>query len=264
MAAEAGGRASRTQALDARLQRTRPRLQFAVLGAVLVTLWFGLNWIYQVVRKPTELFFPVSGVLYRLPDETWDTYESVFRKHSTSTITPAFLAALAQIEASGNPDRAHLLALVADAAAVRRVSACIQRCRHVPDHRRHVRGGAALLHPRSRRRRGRPVARYALVLVQQSVYAHGRLALGRAHLRVSRPASRAGARERADRQSHSAAEGESGSPDPSVRRRGRRALRAARPAPGCASALRRSRCARLPQPSAGYEDRVPASWQPIL
>jgi hypothetical protein len=82
---------------------TPATLQFAVLGAVLVLLWFGLNWIYQVVRKPSELFFPVSGVLYKMPAETWDTYESVFRKHSTSTISPAFLAALAQIEASGNP-----------------------------------------------------------------------------------------------------------------------------------------------------------------
>ena len=83
--------------------RTPATLQFSVLGAVLVILWFGLNWIYQVVRKPSELFFPVSGVLYKVPDETWDTYESAFRKHSTSTISPAFLAALAQIEASGNP-----------------------------------------------------------------------------------------------------------------------------------------------------------------
>jgi Transglycosylase SLT domain len=78
-------------------------LQLAVLGAVLVTLWFGLNWIYQVVRKPSELFFPVSGVLYKLPAATWDTYESAFRKHSTATIAPEFLAALAQIEAAGNP-----------------------------------------------------------------------------------------------------------------------------------------------------------------
>jgi hypothetical protein len=82
---------------------TPATLQFVVLGAVLVALWFGLNWIYQVVRKPSELFFPVSGVLYKMPAETWDTYESAFRKHSTSTISPAFLAALAQIEASGNP-----------------------------------------------------------------------------------------------------------------------------------------------------------------
>ena len=67
------------------------------------TISLTINWIYQVVRKPSELFFPVSGVLYRLPEETWDTYESVFRRHSTSTITPEFLAALAQVEASGNP-----------------------------------------------------------------------------------------------------------------------------------------------------------------
>jgi hypothetical protein len=83
--------------------RTPVGLQLTVLGAVLVALWFGLNWIYQVVRKPSELFFPVSGVLYRMPKETWGTYESVFRKHATSTITPEFLAAMAQIEASGNP-----------------------------------------------------------------------------------------------------------------------------------------------------------------
>jgi hypothetical protein len=86
-----------------RFGRAPTGVQFTVLAAVLVTLWFGLNWIYQVVRKPSELFFPVSGVLYKMPEETWDTYGSVFRKHSTSTITPAFLAALAQIEASGNP-----------------------------------------------------------------------------------------------------------------------------------------------------------------
>jgi hypothetical protein len=83
--------------------RAPASVQFAVLGATLIALWFGINWIYQVVRKPSELFFPVSGVLYKMPEETWDTYESAFRRHSTSTIAPEFLAALAQIEASGNP-----------------------------------------------------------------------------------------------------------------------------------------------------------------
>jgi urease accessory protein UreF len=29
---------------------TPATLQFSVLAAVLVMLWFGLNWIYQVVR----------------------------------------------------------------------------------------------------------------------------------------------------------------------------------------------------------------------
>ena len=78
-------------------------VQFAVLGAVLVALWFGINWIYQVVRKPSELFFPVSGVLYKLPEETWTPTSPRSARHSTGTITPEFLAALAQIEASGNP-----------------------------------------------------------------------------------------------------------------------------------------------------------------
>lgn len=66
-------------------------------------LWFLTNGIYQVVLKPTELFFPVSGALYKAPAQTWRSYERVFRKHSTATITPEFLAALAQVEGSGNP-----------------------------------------------------------------------------------------------------------------------------------------------------------------
>jgi hypothetical protein len=49
------------------------------------------------------LFFPVSGTLYKSPVETWDAYASIFRRHSTATMTPEFLAALAQVEGSGNP-----------------------------------------------------------------------------------------------------------------------------------------------------------------
>ncbi len=75
-----------------------------VAGAVaLVLFWLMSNWVYQVVRKPSELFFPVSGTLYKAPRETWDRYAPIFRKHSTATISPQFLAALAQVEGSGNP-----------------------------------------------------------------------------------------------------------------------------------------------------------------
>ena len=70
----------------------------AVLG-----LWLAANAVVQVARKPTELFFPVSGVLYKTPAETWSSYAPIFRAHATSTITPEFLAALAQVEATGNP-----------------------------------------------------------------------------------------------------------------------------------------------------------------
>ncbi len=74
------------------------------MGATAVfALSLTVNWTYQVVRKPTELFFPVSGTLYKTPAETWRQYESIFRRHSTRTITPELLAALAQVEGSGNP-----------------------------------------------------------------------------------------------------------------------------------------------------------------
>ena len=63
----------------------------------------GVNLVYQVIRKPTELFFFVGHRLDKEPSETWRQYGSLFRAYSTSTITPELLAALAQIESSGNP-----------------------------------------------------------------------------------------------------------------------------------------------------------------
>jgi hypothetical protein len=62
-----------------------------------------LNLIYQVVRKPAELFFPVSGALSKTPTETWREYGPLFRHHSTAVMTPELLAALAQVEGAGNP-----------------------------------------------------------------------------------------------------------------------------------------------------------------
>jgi hypothetical protein len=55
------------------------------------------------VRKPSELWFPVSGQLYKDPQETWRAYRSLFERHSTAVMTPDLLAALAQVEGSGNP-----------------------------------------------------------------------------------------------------------------------------------------------------------------
>lgn len=78
-------------------------LQVIAGAAVIIAAWFAVNWAYQVIRKPSELLFPVSGVLYKSPAETWDTYAPVFRRHSTSVMTADLLAALAQVEGSGNP-----------------------------------------------------------------------------------------------------------------------------------------------------------------
>ena len=62
-----------------------------------------VNLLYQVIRKPTELFFFVGHALDKEPAETWRQYGPLFRTSSTSTITPELLAALAQVESSGNP-----------------------------------------------------------------------------------------------------------------------------------------------------------------
>ena len=69
----------------------------------MVVLWAALNWTYQVIRKPTELFFPVAGALSKTPSETWRDYAPLFRADSTGTMTPELLAALAQGEGAGNP-----------------------------------------------------------------------------------------------------------------------------------------------------------------
>lgn len=87
-----------------RFLRTAPlTIQLVIALSAVVSVWFVVNGVYQVVLKPTELFFPVSGTLYKTPRETWSSYARIFRKHSTQTITPEFLAALAQVEGSGNP-----------------------------------------------------------------------------------------------------------------------------------------------------------------
>jgi Transglycosylase SLT domain len=75
-----------------------------LVGAVVVlAVWAAVNWMYQVIRKPAELFFPVSRALAKAPPETWRQYGSLFREHSTAVITPDLLAALAQVEGAGNP-----------------------------------------------------------------------------------------------------------------------------------------------------------------
>jgi hypothetical protein len=77
--------------------------KFIMAALIVLVLWLGINWIYQVLRKPSELFFPVSGTLYKSPAETWAEYAPIFKKFSTEVMTPDFLAAIAQVEGSGNP-----------------------------------------------------------------------------------------------------------------------------------------------------------------
>jgi hypothetical protein len=78
-------------------------VQISASAVLVVTLAIAINWLYQVGRKPTELFFPVSSALYKTPSETWQQYAPLFRKYATSVMTADLLAAIAQVEGSGNP-----------------------------------------------------------------------------------------------------------------------------------------------------------------
>ena len=92
----------------ARIARRRfravPRpLRYVLAAAGLAICLAAANLAYQVARKPTEMFWPVAGVLHKKPAETWAAYGALFRAHSTATVTPELLAALAQVESTGNP-----------------------------------------------------------------------------------------------------------------------------------------------------------------
>jgi Transglycosylase SLT domain len=78
-------------------------VQIIVATVLLVTVWAAVNWIVQVARKPTEVFVAVSGSLAKVPAQTWRQYGPLFDEHATAVITPELLAALAQVESSGNP-----------------------------------------------------------------------------------------------------------------------------------------------------------------
>lgn len=81
-----------------------PRMLRIASGVALLLAAIALLSItYHAIRKPTELFVFVGNSLDKEPAETWRQYGPLFRTYSTATITPELLAALAQVESSGNP-----------------------------------------------------------------------------------------------------------------------------------------------------------------
>ena len=104
------GRTRRRTSAGRLAERTLPALRAApwpirivVASVVLVAIWAAVNGLVQVVRKPSEIFLPISGSLAKAPAQTWRQYGSLFDQHSTAVITPELLAALAQVEGGGNP-----------------------------------------------------------------------------------------------------------------------------------------------------------------
>ena len=117
--------------------RPAPRpAKFIMAAALILILWLAVNWIYQVVRKPSELFFPVSGTLFKSPTETWQQYGPLFKKYSTRVMTPDFLAAIAQVEGSGNPVARTYWRWSWSAQPFEVYRPALERRRDVPDHRR--------------------------------------------------------------------------------------------------------------------------------
>jgi hypothetical protein len=94
--------------LDVRWARRKlvhvPRTVLIIaLVAIGLPLFALTNLVYHVIRKPTELFALVGHRLDKEPPETWRAYGALFRTYSTSAISPELLAALAQVESSGDP-----------------------------------------------------------------------------------------------------------------------------------------------------------------
>src|SRR2546423_8996445 len=91
------------RAMQAALMAAPLAVRVLVGAAVIMVAWAAVNWVYQAINKPTEVFFPVSDSLAKTPRETWQRYGSLFSEHSTTVITPELLAAIAQVEGGGNP-----------------------------------------------------------------------------------------------------------------------------------------------------------------
>src|SRR5260221_9032279 len=78
-------------------------LRLIAIPTAAFVVFSATNIAYQVIRKPTELFFPVSRAFDKAPAETWRHYVALFREYSTANVAPELLAALAQAEGAGNP-----------------------------------------------------------------------------------------------------------------------------------------------------------------
>lgn len=85
-------------------RRLRPgRLPWPVWVALGLVALGALDVAWQVARKPTELLGAIAPSSPKSPQATWAAYGPIFDAHSTGIVDPALLAALAQVESSGDP-----------------------------------------------------------------------------------------------------------------------------------------------------------------
>lgn len=56
-----------------------PGMRILIIATIALAVLFAANAVYQLLRKPTEMFFPVSGTMNKIPAETWRQYAPLFR-----------------------------------------------------------------------------------------------------------------------------------------------------------------------------------------
>ena len=63
-----------------KLNAAPPAIRIVVIAATVLAVVSVTNLVYQVVRKPTEMLFPVSGAMNKMPAETWQQHAPLFRE----------------------------------------------------------------------------------------------------------------------------------------------------------------------------------------
>src|SRR5579864_359126 len=80
------GLRKRTRRALRKLSAAPPAARITVILATVFAAFFVTNLIYQVARKPTEMFFLAAGAK-KVPAETWRRYAPLFREYSTGAIS---------------------------------------------------------------------------------------------------------------------------------------------------------------------------------
>ena len=81
------------------------------------------------------MFFPVAGVLDKMPAETWEAYAPLFREHSTAAVSARTAGGAGAGRGGRQSAGAHLLALEFLLESAVGLQARLERRRHVPDDR---------------------------------------------------------------------------------------------------------------------------------
>jgi hypothetical protein len=71
-----------------------------VIGAIALVV---VDGGYQLARKPSDIVTFVAPSSTKTPRATWSEYGALFRENATEVVRPELLAALVQVESSGDP-----------------------------------------------------------------------------------------------------------------------------------------------------------------